>query len=93
MSISGAAVEPVSLTPLALTAETAVLKVYILVVVLLLLLSPVLVELVDLHCCVTLLKQVKSLKQRNHQFEHVSESCDHLKILVKAGRQVGQVDR
>lgn len=63
-SVSGVAAGPVSLPRLVFTTEGGVLRAYVLVVVLLLLLSPVLVELVDLHCCVTLLKQVKGLKQK-----------------------------
>lgn len=44
-------------------------------VVLLLLLSPVLVELVDFNSCVALLKQVKSLQVRKKA--HVNTSNSH----------------
>lgn len=82
---------PVSLTWLVCTAQTGILNVYVLVVVLLLLLSPVLVQLVDLHCCVTLFKQVKGLKQqKKNLFKNKNQQPEYLRftILVKEGKQV-----
>lgn len=59
-----------------------------LVVVLLLLLSPVLVELVDFNSCIALLKQVKSLCDKEHTFFYLN--MHHRESESERDREMGE---